>query len=299
MKTQLSILTLSLLGLVPTPAMAYWSGFNFKYYQSDGVTCKTRSDWKNDFAALNDLPNNINAARLFYSHTCDSLANAVPEAISAGKQILVGLDDEDANFSNEKGALLSAISDYGWDWIVAVSVGSESLYRQDISASSLTTKIHDVRGMLEALDGYPSGGVEVGHVDTTNAWYDDSNDAVIRACDFIGVDVYPYFQTEDNNAISNAGNLFKDAVSQSKSAVAAAGGSASVWITETGWPVNGDQSGKAVAGVSNAASYFQQVACEMFGTMNMFWFQYQDWYASPSFAVVNPSGEQYFSQTCG
>lgn len=298
MKTQLSILSLSVLGFLSAPTTAYWNGFNLKYYQADGVTCKTSTDWKNDFEALNDLPNNINGARLFYSHVCDSLANAVPQAIKQGKQILVGLDDDDDNFSNEKGALLSAIADHGWDWIVAISVGSESLYRGDITASDLTGKIQDVRGMLEALSGYPSGGIEVGHVDTTNAWYDDSNDAVIRACDFIGVDVYPYFQSEDNNAISNAGNLFKDAVSQSKSAVAAAGGTASVWITETGWPVNGAQNGNAVAGVSNAASYFQQVACQMFGTMNMFWFQYQDWYADPSFAVVNPDGEQYFSQTC-
>lgn len=298
MKAQLSILSLSILGLLPTSAVAYWSGFNFKYYKADGVTCKTRSDWKNDFAALDDLPNNINAARLFYSHKCDSLANAVPEAVSAGKKILVGLDDDDENFSNEKGALLDAIADHGWDWIVAISVGTESLYRGDISATSLTSKIRDVRGMLKALEGYPSDGIEVGHVDTTNAWYKDANNDVIRACDFIGVDVYPYFQTEDNNEIKNAGNLFKNAVSQSKNAVAAAGGRASVWITETGWPVNGAKSGAAVAGVGNAASYFQQVACEMFGTMNMFWFQYQDWYAEPSFAVVNPDGQQYFSQTC-
>ncbi|PSR93976.1 glycoside hydrolase superfamily [Coniella lustricola] len=293
----ISPLTSSLLLWLVAPAAAYYRGYNFKSYTADGSSCKTASDWKFAFNAVKQLPNSINAARLFYAAECDSLAHAVPEALNADVQILVGLDDSDSDFDAEKGALLAAIRKHGWSWILGVSVGSESLYRGDIGPASLSEKIYDVRGMLEALPGYP-GDIEVGHVDTTNEWFDTANTAVLKACDFIGVDVYPYFQPEDNNHISNAGQLFNEAVTQARASVDAAGSLASVWVTETGWPVNGDQLGAAVPGVSNAASYFQQVACPSFEQLNTFWFTYQDWFAEPSFAVVNPQGEQYFSQEC-
>lgn len=297
---------LPLLATLVTPTAAYWRGFNVKSNTADGKTCKTTDDWKEVFQAIQTFPNGINAARLFSSNKCDSLKNAVPEAIATGTHILVGIDDSDSDFEDEKGALLSAIETYGFDWIVGISIGSESLYRGGISASSLTDKINDVRAMVQGIDGYDPGRkfVEVGHVDTTNAWFDAANTAVIRACDFIGVDIYPYFQSDVDNGIDNARGLFASAIAQAQATVAAAlagsssGRMPSVWVTETGWPVNGAASGKAVPSVSNAASYFQQVACPYFGRMNTFWFTYQDWFALPSFAVVDADGQKYFSQVC-
>lgn len=273
-------------------------GYNFKSYTADGSTCKNRSDWEYAFSSVKVLPNGINTARLFYASECDSLVNAVPAALATGMQILVGLDDRDNAFSEEKGALLSALSRYGWNWLVGVSVGSESLYRGTTNAEDLAVKIRDVRGMLKRLPGYPGPAVEVGHVDTTNAWFNTASKPVMIACDFIGVDIYPYFQTESNNHIDNAGQLFDNAIAQARKSVAAAGSHASVWVTETGWPVTGDALGSAVPGVENAASYFQQVACQSFGKVSTFWFTYQDWFAQPSFAVVNADGQEYFSQTC-
>lgn len=297
---------LPLVVTIATPAAAYWRGFNVKSNTADGTTCKTKDDWKEVFQAIQNFPNGINAARLFYSHKCDSLANAVPEAIATGTHILVGLDDSDSDFEDEKGALLDAIEQYGFNWLVGISIGSESLYRGNIGPNSLTNKINDVRAMVQSIDGYNADKkfIEVGHVDTTNAWFDEANTAVIRACDFIGVDVYPYFQAEDDNHIDNARRLFDDAITQAKSTVTKAlegsssGRMPSVWVTETGWPVNGGTNGDAVPSVSNAASYFQQVACPSFNRMNTFWFTYQDWFALPSFAVVDADGQEYFSQKC-
>lgn len=282
-----------------SPTCAFYRGYNFKSYTADGSTCKTRSDWQYAFSSVKALPNGINTARLFNASACKTLANAVPEAIAAGLQILVGLDDRDAEFSAEKGALIDAVGEHGWSWLAGVSVGSESLYRGAIGPQKLAGKIKDVRGMVQALPGYPGASrVEIGHVDTTNAWFDAANTAVIKACDFIGVDIYPYFEAQEDNHIGNARQLFDNAIAQAKKTVAAAGSYASVWVTETGWPVTGSQLGAAVPGVENAASYFQQVACPSFGVMNTFWFTWQDWFAKPSFAVVDAHGQQYFSQTC-
>lgn len=296
---KVSVLLLPFLTSLLIPAaLAFHNGYNIKSYTADGSTCKNRSDWEDAFAAVRSLPNGIDTARLFYASECDSLANAVPAALATGMQILVGLDDSDDQFPAEKGALIAAVRKHGWDWLAAVSVGSESLYRGAIAPQDLAGKIEDVRGMVRKLPGYPGTAVEVGHVDTTNAWFDSANDAVMVACDFIAVDIYPYFQTEENNHIDNAGQLFNNAIAQAKKSVQAAGSHASVWVTETGWPVTGSSLGAAEPGVENAASYFQQVACPSFGTMNTFWFTYQDWYADPSFAVVDADGQEYFSQNC-
>ena len=143
MYTRLPFLPTFLLALAVLPQLgtAYWKGFNIKSNLADGITCKSLSDWREDFAVMTSFPNKINSARLYSSWSCNTLANAVPAAISYGKKLLVGIDvSGDSNYEYEKGALLNAINKYGWDWIVAVSVGSEDLYRGDSNVSTLVSQ---------------------------------------------------------------------------------------------------------------------------------------------------------------
>jgi glucan endo-1,3-beta-D-glucosidase len=278
------------------PTSAYWKGFNIKSNLADGVTCKSASDWSQAFQLMKTFPNKINSARLYSSYSCDTLANALPAAISSDTRILVGILTED-DYDAEKGALLAAVKKYGFGWIVAVSVGSEDLYRGTTSPSALAHQIYDVRGMLSEVSGYTSE-IKVGHVDTTNAWTNSSNREVIRACDFVGTDIYPYFQTKQENSIENSKSLFSENVQSVKTAVANAGSEASVWVTETGWPVNGTTKNLAVASVENAKTYWDEVACSAFSSMNTFWFTLQDYYAVPSFAVVGVNDEELFDMSC-
>lgn len=214
------------------------------------------------------------------------------------------VNSDDFSYEYEKDALLSAINKYGWSWILAVSVGSEDLYRGDSNVSSLVTQINDVRGMLKSTPSYPTSGIKVGHVDTSNIWTETSTYPLTRACDFVGVDSYPYFQATQNNSISNAGNLFREGIAGVKTAVSKAGSTASVWVAETGWPVNGSTKGLAVAGRENARAYWSDVACSSFDTevgeggVNIWWFTLQDWSAYPSFAVVDPEFEVEYDLSC-
>jgi len=152
-------------------ANAYWSGFNVQSTLADG-SCKTQADWEKDFNTMKALPGARTSMRVYASSDCNTLVNAVPAALATGGQILVGVWTEDsAHFEAEKQALLSAVQTYGFDWIVAVSVGSEDLYRGDTTASTLAQQIYDVRGMLSTVSGY-STSIQVGHVDTWTAWVD-------------------------------------------------------------------------------------------------------------------------------
>lgn len=71
-------------------AQAYWKGFNLAANLPNGA-CKGPADWKKDFAVLKGLPGKFTSVRLYASSDCNTLANAVPAAISSGVKILVGV----------------------------------------------------------------------------------------------------------------------------------------------------------------------------------------------------------------
>ena len=138
----------------------------------------------------------------------------------------------------------------------------------------------------QAISNTPAAGKLVGHVDTWTAWVNSSNDAVIAASDYLGVDAYPYYQNTMKNDIDEGYSLFFSAYDQT---VAVATGKP-VWVTETGWPVSGKTENLAVPSTQNAKTYWDQVGCgRLFGKINTFWFTLQDAFPStpnPSFGIV-------------
>jgi len=145
---------------------AYWKGFNMAAQNADG-SCKTQAQWNAAFKRLQALPGHFSSVRIYAASDCNTLVNAVPAAIATGTRLLVGIWTEDqAHFAAEKQALINAIKAHGSSWIIAISVGSEDLYRNDTTASTLAGQIYDVRGMVRSM------GVQaqVGHVDTWTAW---------------------------------------------------------------------------------------------------------------------------------
>ncbi|THW05054.1 glycoside hydrolase [Aureobasidium pullulans] len=281
----------ALLAAVPF-TNAYWKGFNIAANNPDG-SCKTQAQWASAFQKLSSLPGHFTSVRLYASSDCNTLALAVPAALSTGTQLLVGVWAEDAaHFKAEKDALESAIKRYGQDWIIAISVGSEDLYRKDTNPGALAQKIYDVRGMVRAM------GVkkEVGHVDTWTAWVDGANTEVIKASDFIGLDAYPYFE---GSSIENASNTFWSAINKVRSVVDKVSPGKWVWVTETGWPVNGPNYGNGVASVKNAQTFWKQVACAAFKQIHIFWYVHQDYQESPSFGVIDRNEKAIYDiQNC-
>jgi hypothetical protein len=130
--------------------------------------------------------------------------------------------------------------------------------------------------------------------DTWTAWVDSANTAVIEASDFLGNDAYAYFQgvSIDNGAASDAYwaavNQVRD-VSQGKW----------VWTTETGWPQSGPTVGNAVPSVDALQTFWWQVACSSFDSLPFFWYDLDDFLASPSFAVVGTNYDPVIDMTCG
>jgi exo-beta-1,3-glucanase (GH17 family) len=272
-------------------AEAYWKGFNVAANNPDG-SCKSQADWETAFNTLKGLPGYFTSVRLYASSDCDTLENAVPAALATGIQILVGVwTEDDTHYNNEKQALLNAILQHGSSWIIAVSVGSEDLYRGNTSPATLASQINDVRGMIRSV----GANQQVGHVDTWTAWVNSTNNAVITASDFVGMDGYPYFQ---GAAIQDGANVFWQSVQDTRNAVNSVKPGTQVWITESGWPVSGPSDGSGVPSISNAQAYWTNVACAAFEQAHTFWYVYQDYSASPSFGVVDANRNPIYNLAC-
>ncbi|KAL1893180.1 hypothetical protein Sste5346_006612 [Sporothrix stenoceras] len=298
-----SVLSLAAIAAVLPQALAAYQGFNYGSTFTDG-SAKAQSDFENDFktaAGLDGTNGAFTSARLYtmiQGGTTNDVISAIPAAISTKTSLLLGLwaSGGDANFANELAALKTAISQYGdslGPLVAGISVGSEDLYRitptgiendSGVGAGPdvLTNYISQVRA---AIANTALSGASIGHVDTWTAWVNGSNTAVIDAIDWLGVDAYPYFQNTMPNGIAQGAGLLDDAVSETNSVAQGK----PIWITETGWPVSGDQENEAVASTENAKTFWDEAGCPRFGSVNIWWYTLQDsapTTPNPSFGVI-------------
>ncbi|KAL6836787.1 glycoside hydrolase [Trichoderma sp. SZMC 28015] len=291
--------TLLTLATAISAVNAAYQGFNYGSTFTNGAP-KAQADFEAEFktaAGLDGTDGAFTSGRLYtmiQGGTSNSPISAIPAAINTKTSLLFGLwaSGGDAAFANEIAALKATISQYcgKLDGLVAgISIGSEDLYRitptgvasnagPGAQPGTLVNYINQVR---DTIKGSCLSDVPIGHVDTWNAWVLDSNKPVVDAVDWLGMDTYPYYENTNANSISNAKSLYEAALTKIQNA----GPGKEVWVTETGWPVNGVSSGAAIASTANARSYWEQVGCPNFGKTNVWWYTLQD--AAPD--APNPS----------
>ncbi|KAL8953111.1 MAG: hypothetical protein Q9222_000994 [Ikaeria aurantiellina] len=293
---------LAFVASLTTASAQVYKGFNYGSVFTNNAPI-TQQDYVDRFNTAKQLQgtSGFTSARLFtmiQAGTANSPTEAIPAADSTDTQLLLGLflSSTEEAFNNELTALRSAITTYGQtfaDHVIGISVGSEDLYR--ISPTGIINKsnpgegpdavVQRINAVRSAIAGTILSGKPVGHVDTWTAYVNSSNAAVIAACDFVGMDAYPYFQNTQENSIENSESLFFDAYNAT---VGVAQGKP-VWITETGNPVSGPTENLSVPSLANAKTYWDRVGCRVFGQITTFWYTFQDAFPdtpSPSFGVV-------------
>jgi len=280
-------------------ATAQIKGFNYGSTNIDG-SARVQQQWVDHFNKAKSLPgaSGFASARLFttiQAGTTNAPIEAIPAAISTDTSLLLGLwaSAGDASFANEIAALQNAVNQYGTaftDKVVGISVGSEDMYRisptgvdnlsgPGVGPDVIANYIGQVRA---AIASGPLNGKPIVHVDTWTAWANSSNVAAVDAVDVLGMDAYPYYETENGNDISNALSLFNSALA----ATEAASKGKPVWVTETGWPTTGETLAQAVPNAANAKAYWDAVGCGvLFGKRDVWWFTLED----PNFGVVGTS----------
>ncbi|KAF2084968.1 glycoside hydrolase family 17 protein [Saccharata proteae CBS 121410] len=277
-------------------ASAFHKGFNIAAERPDG-SCKTQADWAYNFKIMKSLPGNFKDVRVYASSDCNTLANAVPAAIAADVQLLVGVWTQDAaHYTAEKEALKAAIDAHGVSWISAVSVGSEDLYRGEATPEEMAQHVYDVRGMISQKQ-YGGDGIWVGHVDTYEMWNATSS-ALIEAVDFVGMDAYPFWQ---GVTAENGGKTFQEAIDATQGFIKQYNPDAHLWITETGWPTAGPNFDASTASVANGKTYWQQVMCQIAPDYATYWYTLRDYYVAPAsqaFGVLDENFQPLFDLQC-
>lgn len=243
--------------------------------------------------------------------TGKDVIEAIPAAIKTKTTLLLGLwasAGRDA-FDSELSALEKAISEHGDDLaplVAGISVGSEDLYRNspvgiaagEYAGAEPSTLVDYIDRVRKTIKGTALSDAKIGHVDTWSDFVNGSNSAVIEACDWLGMDAYPYFEDGHPNSVSEGEDLFRDALRKTR----AAAGKKEVWITETGWPISGKKKGAAVPSRENARRFWRDVGCPMFGETNVWWYTLHDAAPDtpdPSFGVVEKvGGEPLFDLSC-
>jgi len=278
-------------------------GFNVGASDDTGKA-KTQADFEKEFKTAKTLqgaPGNFTAVRLYSNIQWGTEQSpkpiaAFPAAIATQTKLLLGVwasgtDNVDAELKT----LQDAIKQYGTkltDLVIGISVGSEDLYRVSEpgirneagvgnGADNIVKFIKDTRSKLA---GTPLAKIPVTHVDTWTAWVNSSNKAVIDNIDFVAVNAFPFYESELDNQIKNAGQLLADALAATEGVA----GGKDVWITETGWAYSGPKFGAATSSVDNAATYWKDVGCALFGKRNVFWYTLRD---------ANPANKVKFAVT--
>ncbi|KAG6018965.1 hypothetical protein E4U41_003488 [Claviceps citrina] len=284
-------------------ASAVFNGFNYGNKFTDG-RIKVEADFEAEFKtaqALEGTDGRFNSARLYtmiQAGTDNQPIAAVPAAIKTKTSLLFGLwaSAGQEAFNKELAALKNTIDQYcsQLDGLVAgISIGSEDLYRISPTGQKNSPDpgagpdvlLKYIKSVRDTIKGSCLQNAPIGHVDTWNAYSNDTNLPVIEALDWVGIDTYPYFENEKDNDISNGAELFDAAVDKVKKVA----GGKPIFITETGWPVSGPTENKAVPGTKEAQKYWQTVGCPMFANTNVWWYTLQDGaptMPSPAFGVV-------------
>ena len=106
------------------------------------------------------------------------------------------------------------------DLVIAISVGSEDLYR--VSEPGLRNKagvgqnaetiVGFIKDEKTRLANTPLKGTPFTHVDTWTARVNGSNKDVIDEIDFLAVNACQFYESELDNKIGNAGPLLSDAL---------------------------------------------------------------------------------------
>jgi exo-beta-1,3-glucanase (GH17 family) len=189
----------------------------------------------------------------------------------------------DDAMTTELALLVKQVSDSGkgWSRFNTISIGNEVVNMGQLPASAMAGKVSAARAVLNAA-GY-SGKVVA--VDTAVAMIAHGKDGLCDASDFIAVNAHPFF--DGNVAAEDSGEWLLHQMQELSTVCPGK----PVWITETGWPTQGNSNGKAVPSVQNQKAALSSMKSTV--TSNVIWFTaFNDMWKENTAATFN--AEQYW-----
>lgn len=228
---------------------------------SDGQ-CKETSDYESDFDILKAYTTTV---RVYAASDCNTLQNIYPALESKGFSLFLGVwPTDDAHFQAEQTALTTYLPQISIDTIRGITVGSEALYRKDLTADELADKINTIKQLLSGIkdkNGNSYSALPVGTADSWNLFVAGYNAPAIEACDFVFANAFSYWQGQ---TMANASYSYSDDIMQAMEHIQSVKGSdIDIWVGETGWPTEGENFGDSVPSAQNAQQFWKEGICAL------------------------------------
>ncbi|KAH8154378.1 uncharacterized protein LAJ45_02146 [Morchella importuna] len=267
-----SIISLAKVALLALPTLASAAGqmgFSLGARTNPDGADKTTTDFEND---LDVIKTQSTIIRTYSVSDHGTMENIMPAVIAKNFKIVLGVwPTDDAKFEIEKETLKEFIPKFGFENIYAITVGSESLYRKELTGAKLATKINEVKDILKELG---ADSIPVGFADSWNMIVTSDAKPAIEASNIILANAFSYWQGQK---MDNATHSFFDDIMQALSHVQEVKGSDldwDFWVGETNWPTGGKDYENAVPSTENAATFWKESVCAMLAWgINIFVFE--------------------------
>ncbi|KAG1685904.1 hypothetical protein DVH05_007606 [Phytophthora capsici] len=240
-------------------------------------------------ADMDTLAHVTRSIRLYGLGDCDQSLTVVPAAITAGLTVSLGLwvSEDDVVFEAEFAKLQSLLQEnagiFSNGSVVDIHVGSEAIYRKEVTAAKNIENLQRVKALLQAynLEPVPVTIAEIGDVYLAHP-------ELIDAVDFVQANGFPFWERiVVDNAVayfeSRMEPLFQQALARDKKVV----------IGETGWASGGDSLRASEASPVNAAHYFYDFF-NMAKQNNVEFYYFEGFDESWKTGTTNDTVEGYF-----
>ncbi|KAI2791200.1 Glucan 1,3-beta-glucosidase [Penicillium oxalicum] len=248
--------------------------------------CKTTKDYELDFDNLKDLSTLV---RTYSGSECNTPQNILPAAKSKGFKVVLGIwvgpqekndmSTNDPSFQKDFAALKKTVPGHE-DVIEAITVGSETLYRGDLTGPQLHKYISTV------AKEFPK--VTVGTADSWNKFADGTADDLFTTSPVVTYVLANAFAYWQGTAADKAYQTYFDDMAGAMSHIQKIAGSNAdkirVITGETGWPTDGGSDYEnALAGTKNAETFWKTGVCGMLDWgVDLFYFEAYDESWKPS-----------------
>ncbi|KAH9124707.1 hypothetical protein AeMF1_004570 [Aphanomyces euteiches] len=207
--------------------------------------CKSATEVAADMKILAGITSNI---RLYSMTDCNQVELVLPAAKAAGLNVWVGLwvDNNTATVQAEKDAFTALVKKGVIDsTITGIHVGSEAIYRKEVTADEAIQHFKDVKAVATAAGlKVPMTIADIGDIYVANP-------QLAAAVDIISANAFPFWEAKPvEDCITYFYSRMLPLIQQAKT------NNKAIMISETGWATNGKAAGASVASPENTAIWF-------------------------------------------
>ena len=270
----------------PTPAVPIrLYGFNYNIRQ--GRTCKSREQVLTELTVLKRITDRI---RLTSLTDCEQGKLVLNVAKQAGLQVWLGLRVSDnPGFFNIEKQTLERLLDEGLveeDLVLGITVGSESVYRMELTASEIIFYRNQIREVVTSANA--NVPISIAEVASIYQQYPSLTEAV-------DVIVANSIQFDENITIENSVQQLFDDLTGVLNQTQAQG--KDLIIGGTGWPSEGFLEGAETAIPQLQVQYFREFYCKMDRELNWKYYYFTAIDKDPSNSLEDSWGIMYANLT--